>query len=85
MVSQGFLSAKKGYKFNPKNAFILRKDFVMFKNKKTGEEKPNRTYGAENIYYTRLIVRIYLLVNLNFGILFYEKIITLFFKSVINF
>ncbi len=51
MVSQGFLSAKKGYKFNPKNAFILRKDFVMFKNKKTGEEKPNRTYGAENKYY----------------------------------
>ena len=51
MVSQGLLSAKKGYKFNPKNAFILRKDFVMFKNKKTGEEKPNRTYGAENKYY----------------------------------
>ncbi len=51
IVSQGFITAKKGYKFNPKNAFILRKDFVLFKNKKTGEEKPNRTYGAENKYY----------------------------------
>ena len=48
IVSQGFITAKKGYKFNPKNAFILRKDFVLFKNKKTGEEKPNRTYGPVN-------------------------------------
>lgn len=51
MVSQGLINSKKGYKFNVKNAFILRKDFVLFKNKKTGEEKPNRTYGAENKYY----------------------------------
>jgi predicted extracellular nuclease len=51
MVSQGFLKSKKGYQFNTKNAFILRKDFVLFKNKKTGEERPNRTYGSENKYY----------------------------------
>ncbi len=51
IVSQGFINAKKGYKFNPKNAFILKKDFVLFKNNKTGEVRPNRTYGAENKYY----------------------------------
>jgi predicted extracellular nuclease len=51
IVSQGLLNAKKGYAFDPKNAHILRKDFVMFKNTKTGEEKPNRTFGPENKYY----------------------------------
>jgi predicted extracellular nuclease len=50
MVSQAFIGAKKGYKFNTKNAHILRKDFVMFKNTKTGEEKPNRTYSGEKYY-----------------------------------
>lgn len=50
IVSQGFIGAKKGYKFDPKNAHILRKDFVMFKNNKTGEEKPNRTYSGEKYY-----------------------------------
>ncbi len=51
IVSQGFIGAKKGYKFKPQNAHILRKDFVLFKNNKTGEEKPNRTYGADNKYF----------------------------------
>jgi predicted extracellular nuclease len=51
MVSQSLINSKKGFKFNPKNAFILRKDFVLFKNKKTGEERPNRTYGADNKYF----------------------------------
>lgn len=50
IVSQGFINCKKGYKFNPKNAYILKKDFVMFKNNKTGEEKPNRTYSGEKYY-----------------------------------
>ena len=51
IVSQGLLNAKKGYAFNPKNAHILRKDFVLFKNTKTGEERPNRTFGPESKYY----------------------------------
>lgn len=51
IVSQGLWNAKKGYSFNPKNAHILRKDFVLFKNAKTGEEKPNRTFGAESKYF----------------------------------
>lgn len=51
IVSQGLWNAKKGYSFNPKNAHILRKDFVLFKNAKTGEERPNRTYGSENKYF----------------------------------
>ncbi len=50
IVSQAFIGAKKGYKFNPKNAKILRKDFVLFKNNKTGEERPNRTYSGEKYY-----------------------------------
>ncbi|MBC7694848.1 MAG: endonuclease/exonuclease/phosphatase family protein [Burkholderiales bacterium] len=50
IVSQGFIGAKKGYKFDPKNAHILKKDFVLFKNDKTGEEKPNRTYSGEKYY-----------------------------------
>lgn len=50
IVSQGFIGAKKGYKFNPKNAFILKKDFVLFKNNKTGEERPNRTYSGEKYF-----------------------------------
>jgi len=50
IVSQSFIGAKKGYKFDPKNAHILRKDFVLFKNSKTGEEKPNRTYSGEKYY-----------------------------------
>ena len=50
IVSQSFIGAKKGYKFEPKNAHILRKDFVLYKNPKTGEEKPNRTYSGEKYY-----------------------------------
>lgn len=50
IVSQGFIGAKKGYSFNPKNAHILKKDFVLFKNTKTGEEKPNRTYSGEKYF-----------------------------------
>jgi predicted extracellular nuclease len=50
MVSQGFIGAKKGYKFDPKNAHILKRDFVLFKNNKTGEEKPNRTYSGEKYF-----------------------------------
>lgn len=50
IVSQGFIGAKKGYKFEPKNAHILRKDFVLYKNPKTGEERPNRTYSGEKYF-----------------------------------
>lgn len=50
IVSQGFMNTKKGYKFEAKNAHILKKDFVLFKNNKTGEERPNRTYSGEKYY-----------------------------------
>lgn len=50
IVSQGLTSSKKGYHFDPKNAHILKKDFVLFKNNKTGEVKPNRTYSGEKYY-----------------------------------
>ncbi len=51
IVSQGLLKTKKGFMFDKKNAFILKKDFVLFKNKKTGEERPNRTYGPNSKYF----------------------------------
>lgn len=50
IVSQGFMNCKKGYKFEAKNAHILKKEFVLFKNNKTGEEKPNRTYSGEKYH-----------------------------------
>lgn len=50
IVSQGFIGAKKGYKFEPKNAHILKKDFVLYKNAKTGEVSPSRTYSGTKYY-----------------------------------
>ena len=50
IVSQGFIGAKKGYKFEPKNAHILKKDFVLYKNAKTGEVIPSRTYSGTKYY-----------------------------------
>ncbi len=65
IVSQGLLNAKKGYSFTPKNAHILRKDFVLYKNAKTGEEKPNRTYGPENKYYNGYSDHLAIYIELN--------------------
>jgi predicted extracellular nuclease len=50
IVSQGLL-ASKGLMYKTGNAFILKKDFVLFKNYKTGEEKPNRTFGGNKKYF----------------------------------
>lgn len=46
MVSQSLLVSQKGYAFHPKNAYILKKEFVLFKNTKTGKIMPNRTYSG---------------------------------------
>ncbi|MCE3259464.1 MAG: hypothetical protein K0S12_1105 [Bacteroidetes bacterium] len=45
ILSPQFLQ-KKGLTFKSSDAFILKKDFVLFKNYKTGEKKPNRTYSG---------------------------------------
>lgn len=50
ILSQGFLKGT-GLHFKKGNAFIHDKDFVFFKNYSTGEQKPNRTYGANNKYF----------------------------------
>ena len=50
ILSQGFL-AGKGLCFKINNAAILDKDFVLFKNYITGDQKPNRTYGPNNKYF----------------------------------
>jgi predicted extracellular nuclease len=65
IVSQGLLNAKKGYSFDPKNAHILKKDFVLFKNNKTGEERPSRTFGPENKYYNGYSDHLAIYVELN--------------------
>jgi len=50
ILSQGFLNTK-GLHYKKDNAFIQNKDFVLFKNYKTGEQRPNRTYGNFNKYF----------------------------------
>lgn len=50
ILSQDLMSGP-GLNFKSGNAFILKKDFLLFKNHKTGEEKPNRTYGGDNKYF----------------------------------
>jgi len=50
ILSQGFLNGK-GLNFKKNNAAILNKDFVLFKNYLTGDQKPNRTYGPNNKYF----------------------------------
>ncbi|MCE3228932.1 MAG: hypothetical protein K0S32_3483 [Bacteroidetes bacterium] len=45
ILSPQFLK-KQGLTFTSANAFILKKDFVLFKNHKTGEKKPNRTFSG---------------------------------------
>ncbi len=60
-------SCANGKQFNFKNgnAFILKKDFVLFKNYKTGEVKPNRTYGPGNKYYNGYSDHLAVYIKLN--------------------
>lgn len=46
IVSKGFLKADNYY-IKPERTFILKADFLLFENKKTGEKQPNRTYVGE--------------------------------------
>lgn len=55
----------KQYNFKTRNAFILKKDFVLFKNYKTGEVKPNRTYGPGNKYYNGYSDHLAVYIKLN--------------------
>ena len=65
ILSQAFLQ-KTGLQFKPNNAFVLKKDFVLFKNNKTGETKPNRTYGGNNKYYNGYSDHLAVYIQLNF-------------------
>ncbi|MGZ3900335.1 MAG: endonuclease/exonuclease/phosphatase family protein [Bacteroidia bacterium] len=49
ILSTAFMQ-NKGLSFKPNSAFILKKDFVLFKNYKTGFIKPNRTYGGDKYF-----------------------------------
>lgn len=65
ILSQGFLQNKNLY-FKKGSAYILKKDFVLFKNYKTGEVKPNRTYGFGNKYYNGYSDHLAVYINLNY-------------------
>ncbi|MBA3662859.1 MAG: hypothetical protein H0W61_01435 [Bacteroidetes bacterium] len=49
ILSTAFLQGK-GLIFKPNDAFILKKDFVLFKNHSTGFIKPNRTFGGDKYF-----------------------------------
>ncbi len=65
ILSQGFLNGK-GLNFKPNNAAILNKDFVLFKNYITGDQKPNRTYGPNNKYFNGFSDHLAVYVKLNY-------------------
>ncbi len=65
IMSQAFMQAK-GLQFKPNTAFVLKKDFVLFKNFKTGEVKPNRTYGYGNKYYNGYSDHLAVYIQLSF-------------------
>lgn len=50
IISQGLIKSKKGLAYKPNSASILKKEFVLYKNSKTGEERPNRTYSGEKYH-----------------------------------
>jgi predicted extracellular nuclease len=65
ILSQTLLQ-NKGINFKTNNAFVLKKDFVLFKNFKTGEIKPNRTYGPGNKYYNGYSDHLAVYIKLDF-------------------
>lgn len=65
ILSQSFLQSKN-LSFKKGNAFILKKDFVLFHNKKNGDVQPNRTYGFGNRYYNGYSDHLAVYLNLNY-------------------
>lgn len=49
ILSTGFLE-NTGLKFNPENTFILKNDFVLFKNYKTQLVRPNPTFRGRKYF-----------------------------------
>ncbi len=64
ILNQNCLNGKN-FTFKKGNAFVLDKEFVLFENYKTGEKKPNRTYGFGNKYYNGYSdhLAVYLILN----------------------
>lgn len=50
IISQAVYDEKSGLGIKGKDAEILRDDDLLFKNRSTGEEKPNATYGGRKYY-----------------------------------
>lgn len=50
IISQAIYDNKSGFGINGNDAEILRDDDLLFKNRSTGEEKPNATYGGRKYY-----------------------------------
>lgn len=66
ILSKGLYSATQGLQFKNNQAFILKKDFVLFKNYKTGDEKPNRTFGPNDKYFNGYSDHLAVYVKLTF-------------------
>ena len=50
IISQAIYDQKSGLGIKGKDAEILRNDELIFKNRSTGQEKPNATYGGRKYY-----------------------------------
>lgn len=50
IISKGLYFAEKGMKVQYDQCLILREDFMMFTDKKYGDQKPSRSYGGPNYY-----------------------------------
>jgi predicted extracellular nuclease len=50
IISKSLMNSKKGLSINPSSAVILKKDFMLYKDKKQDAMLPSRTYGGEKYY-----------------------------------
>jgi predicted extracellular nuclease len=66
ILSKGLFTNTKNLQFKNNQAFILKKDFLLFKNYKTGDEKPNRTFGPNDKYFNGYSDHLAVYIKLNF-------------------
>jgi predicted extracellular nuclease len=50
IISKNLANAKKGLSVNPESCIILKKDFMLYKDKKSNQYFPSRTYVGEKYY-----------------------------------
>ena len=50
IVSNSLVNAKKNLSVNPASAVILKKDFMLYRDKKSNTYLPSRTYGGDKYF-----------------------------------